>query len=270
MMETSIWQPMIDRFDRLKAAGRRVDFWLRDDDAVEPTPALDRLIDLADRFSVPITLAVIPGHTGGELSHYLARHDDIGIAVHGWTHQNHATPLEKRQELGGHRPREIVLDELGRGYSHLKALHPSSFVPLLVPPWNRIDPGLIEGLPGIGFMALSVFGPERKGRSNPDGAKTMKSGSIASAFPRDGLSLINTHVDVMDWHGTRGCRDHREIIQDIIRRLDEMNVDEEAVGILTHHLVHDESVWEFLSRLFELTAVHPACRWRRVSDLIAR
>ncbi|WEX91310.1 polysaccharide deacetylase family protein [Sinorhizobium garamanticum] len=267
MMETSIWQPMVDRLDRLRAAGRRVDFWLRDDDAVEPTAALDRLVDLAGRFSVPITLAVIPAHTSGELSRYLAHRDDISVAVHGWTHRNHAPPAEKRQELGGHRPREVVLDELKRGHSHLKALHSSSYVPLLVPPWNRIDPGFLDGLPDIGFTALSVFGPERKSPSKP--AK-MKNGSIASAFPRPGLSLINTHVDVMDWHGTRGCRNHREIIQDIVRRMDELDVDEEAVGILTHHLVHDESVWEFLSRLFELTSVHPACRWRRVSDLIAR
>nr|WP_255647728.1 polysaccharide deacetylase family protein [Ensifer sp. IC4062] len=266
-METSIWQPIIDRLDLLQAAGRRVDFWLRDDDAVEPTAALDRLVDLAGGFSVPITLAVIPAYTSGELSRYLASRDDISVAVHGWTHRNHAPAAEKRQELGAHRPRELVLDELERGHSHLKALHPSSFVPLLVPPWNRIDPDLLDGLPDIGFTALSVFGPERKGSSKP--AK-MKNGSIASAFPRPRLSLINTHVDVMDWHGTRGCRNHREIIQEIVRRLDEMNVDEQAVGLLTHHLVHDESVWEFLSRLFELTAVHPACRWRRVSDLIVR
>lgn len=267
MMETPIWRPITDRLDRLRATGRHVDFWLRDDDAVEPTAALDRLVDLADRFSVPITLAVIPAYTTGELSHYLARRDDISVAVHGWTHQNHAPPTEKRQELGGHRPREAVLGELESGYSHLSALHPSSFVPMLVPPWNRIDAGLLDGLPVIGFTALSVFGPERKGRSE---ASKMKNGSIASTFPRPGLTLINTHVDVMDWHGTRGCRDHREIIEDIAQRLDEMNVDEEVIGILTHHLVHDESVWEFLSQLFEVTAVHPACRWQRISDLIAR
>ncbi|MDK1493763.1 polysaccharide deacetylase family protein [Sinorhizobium sp. 7-81] len=263
MTETSTWQPLIDRLDRLRA-GQRVDFWLRDDDAVEPTPALDRLVELTDRFSVPATLAVIPAHTNGELSHYLDRRDDISIAVHGWAHRNHALPAEKRQELGDHRPREIVLDELNRGYSRLRMLHPSSFVPLLVPPWNRIDVALLGGLPEMGFRALSVFGPERK----PARKAAYEKASSLSAFPR--LRLINTHVDVMDWRGTRGCRDHREIIRDIVRRLDEMDLDEEAVGILTHHLVHDESVWEFLSRLFDLTAAHPVCRWRKVGDLIAR
>ncbi|MDK1385994.1 polysaccharide deacetylase family protein [Sinorhizobium sp. 8-89] len=264
MTETSVWQPVIDRLDRLRAAGQRVDFWLRDDDAVEPTPALDRLVELTERFSVPATLAVIPAHTNGELSRYLACRDNISIAVHGWEHRNHASPAEKRQELGGHRPREIVLDELSKGCSRLRALHPSSFVPLLVPPWNRINANLLGGLPEIGFRAVSVFGPERKPARNAEDATA----SSLSAFPR--LRLINTHVDVMDWRGTRGCRDHREIIRDIVRRLDEMNLDEEAVGILTHHLVHDESVWEFLSRLFDLTAAHPACRWRKVGDFIAR
>ena len=39
-------------------AGIPVQFWLRDDDAVEPTPKLDQLLALADRFAVPLTLAL--------------------------------------------------------------------------------------------------------------------------------------------------------------------------------------------------------------------
>jgi hypothetical protein len=114
----------------------------------------------------------------------------------------------------------------------------------------------VPGLHEIGFRALSVFGPE-------DGKK-----SAVLRVP--GLQLINAHVDVMDWHGTRGCRPHGEILRDIDRRLDEIEKGGGTVGILTHHLVHDESVWEFLSRLFDITASHAACRWRRVADLLGQ
>ena len=42
-----------------------------------------------------------------------------------------------------------------------------------------------------------------------------------------------------------------------------------AIGILTHHLVHDAGAWDFLGELFALTAGHPACRWASASDILA-
>ncbi len=94
MTIASIWQTLADRLDRLQEAGESVDFWLRDDDAVEPTTALHRLLDLTDRFSVPVTLAVIPAGTDERLSRCLADRPLVDVAVHGWSHQNHA-PLRK-------------------------------------------------------------------------------------------------------------------------------------------------------------------------------
>ena len=40
------------------------------------------------------------------------------------------------------------------------------------------------------------------------------------------------------------------------------------LGVLTHHLVHDEIAWLFLEGLFEATAGNPACRWASIRDLI--
>jgi hypothetical protein len=172
-----------------------------------------------------------------------------------WAHRNHAPPEEKKQELGAHRPRSTVLDELTEGYARLQALFPRSFVPMLVPPWNRIDGALLDDLPGIGFAALSVFGPEKPSL----------------------LKLVNTHADVMDWQGTRGCREHAAIVADIIARLRQVCGDDEkrrdqagrTIGVLTHHLVHDAGVWSFMEELFTFTAAHPACRWRTGADLVA-
>jgi peptidoglycan/xylan/chitin deacetylase (PgdA/CDA1 family) len=239
-------QQLKQRLDLLAAQGQHVTFWLRDDDAVEPTPALDQLLQLVARYQVPLTLAVIPQHTGTELAARLEREDGVSVAVHGWSHENHAPATDKKQELGAHRPASVVLAELKAGFDKLHALYGTQFLPMLVPPWNRIAPALVPDLNWLGFETLSVFGREKA--SSP-------------------LLLLNTHVDVMDWHGTHGGRDADVLFGEIAAWLDG---EVAAIGILTHHLVHDAAVWQFLERLFQLTSEHPACRWMSAKAILAK
>jgi hypothetical protein len=247
-MASDIWVPLNNELDRWQAAGKVADFWLRDDDAIEPTPALTRLLELTGSHRVPVALAVIPEHTGQVLADYLDGWPLATVAVHGWSHANFAGKQEKKQELGEHRPLEIVIAELKTGFDRLHALHASRFVPVLVPPWNRIAAPLLAMLPGLGFRALSVFGVEKAGP----------------------LPMLNTHVDLMDWHGTRGAREHMALIDDIVRRLQEMFDGGGRMGFLTHHLVHDESAWQFLDALFDRISSHPAGRWMALPDVLAQ
>lgn len=236
---------ILEELSRWEQAGKIAAFWLRDDDAVMPTAALDRLLDLTQDYGVPVTLAVIPERTGDALVQRLDRAPLASVAVHGWSHVNHAGADGKKQELGGHRPAAEVLGELAAGFSRLEALHAARFVPVLVPPWNRIDAALLPGLECLGYRAVSVFGLEKP-----------------SPIP-----LINTHIDVMDWHGTRGGRDGVVLAREIVQRLAQMFDHGGAMGLLTHHLVHDEAVWVFLEALFAVTARHGACRWVRLPEL---
>lgn len=245
-MTDAAWAPLMEEFDRWRRAGRVATFWLRDDDAVEPTEALERLLGLAEAHDVPVTLAVIPAFTGEALARRLDHARAVDVAVHGWSHENFAPPGEKKQELGAHRGAVDVLASLERGLAHLSHLHGTRLVPVLVPPWNRIDPALVVQLQAIGFGALSVFGPERD----------------------RGLRQINTHVDVIDWHGTRGGRGTDVLVGEMVARLREIEAGRATLGLLTHHLVHDEAVWRFLSALFERTAGHPACRWTALSSIV--
>ncbi|RJG40733.1 polysaccharide deacetylase family protein [Mesorhizobium sp. DCY119] len=248
MTADSIWQPLREELKRWEGTGHTAEFWLRDDDAVEPTTALDRLLDLTGDFAVAVTLAVIPAATDGRLADRLSHAAHAAVAVHGWAHQNHAPMDQKKQELGAHRPRGAVLDELAHGLSRIIRLHGERAVPMLVPPWNRIDPGLIDDLGSIGFTALSVYGPPKPAP----------------------IRVVNSNVDIMDWHGTRGCRDHALLVQEIVARLQQRYDSGEPVGLLTHHLVHDEATWVFLEQLFEVTGRSRACRWLPVSMLIDR
>ena len=42
---------------------------------------------------------------------------------------------------------------------------------------------------------------------------------------------------------------------------------ETNLGILTHHLVHDERAKYFLARLFAITSHHAGCEWLDPADL---
>ena len=228
---------------REKLAGRAtpLQMWLRDDDAVMPTPALDKLLHLTGAFSVPVTVAIIPGLTGTDLARILPAH--ATPVIHGWKHTNHAPLAEKKQELGPHRPLEDVADDLSLATTRMTELYGSRLVRMLVPPWNRIRPDLLPLLPELGFEALSTFG-------DPP--------------PRPPLPIVNTRVDLIDWRGTRACRSEAELIGDLLVQAEKP----QPVGILTHHLVHDAAAWEFLNKLFGLTRAVERVHWLSARDII--
>ena len=236
-------QKILDQLDELAAKGASARVWWRDDDAIEPSAALDRLLALSGDHDIPATLAVIPAYSGAPLANRLRGQSHVTVAVHGWAHLNHASPGEKKQELGPHQPAHTVLHDLSRGLHHLKELHGAQAAPVLVPPWNRISDALVARLPTAGFEALSVFGPERPAP----------------------LPVINTHVDVMDWRGTRGGRDPALVADDLSAAIQRGA----AVGLLTHHLVHDEAAWGFLESLVSLTRDHPGWQWVSLPQLLA-
>lgn len=229
--------------DRWAALGRKASFWWRDDDAIAPTPQLDRLLSLAARHGRWVALAVIPRDASPALA---ARLQDTAVVViqHGWAHLSHAPAGEKKAELGDHRPAEDTLAELADGRARLEALFGPRFRPVLAPPWNRIGPRLRARLGEAGLTVLSDFGPR----------------GLAP-----GLRVVNTHVDPVDWRGSRGFagigRTVAPILQHLADRRSGAADPDEATGILTHHLVHDAEGWIFLDAFLALLGRHPAADW---------
>lgn len=234
------WDPVRFELDRWQASGRRVRLWWRDDDAVAVTPALERLLSLSRRFQVPLALAIIPKHAGPGLAARLHKAPLAIPVIHGWSHENHAGMGEKKQELGPHRPTGIVLAELSEALRRMKALFGESLFAMLVPPWNRIDPALLPALAGLGFKALSVIGPA----------------ALTAPIP-----IINTQVDLIDWRHTRRCRPVDDLVSSLARELARAFEDDQPIGVLGHHLVHDDAAWIFLGALMQLTSGHHACSW---------
>lgn len=249
MTTSKLWRPLQDELAHWRDAGLTADLWLRDDDAIEPSPALDRLIDLAREFDVAVALAIIPYRTGPALAQRLDGERRIHPIIHGWSHANHAPSSEKKQELGHHRPRGAMLGDLSMGFARLSELYGGRLVPMLVPPWNRIDPSLLDDLPALGFAGLSAFGHK-----------------LAS---RPGLTIANTHIDIVDSHAGNACRDHGVLVAALAKELTEARLaGGQPVGILSHHLVSDEEAFRFLRDLFTEAAQSGAARWRTPGEIL--
>lgn len=156
-MTAAAWQRLGEELDAWGEAGRTATLWWRDDDATRPGPALNRLLALAGNAGVPLALAVIPATAETGLGDLLRARPDIAVLHHGYAHINHAGDGEKKAELGAQRPLAVRLDELATGRARLSALLARA-LPVLTPPWNRIDADLVAHLPDAGFLGLSTFG----------------------------------------------------------------------------------------------------------------
>ena len=161
------WQELEEELDAWATAGRRTTLWWRDDDAAEPSAPLDRLLALATDHRLSLALAVIPDRCGLALAARLATSGLATPVQHGFLHRNHAPAGEKKVELGRHRQLAIVHEELASDMAVMAATFGARARTVLVPPWNRIDPAVIESLPDLGFRGLSTHKP----RTAPEAAR---------------------------------------------------------------------------------------------------
>jgi hypothetical protein len=226
--------------------------WWRDDDAIAATPALARLLETA---RVPLALAVIPALLEPSLPAALQDRPDVAVLQHGFRHRNHEPAGSKKAELGASRAPDVLAAELAAGRQSLQQAFGARALPVLTPPWNRIAPAHLTALPSWGYCGLSTY------LARP------------TARPAGGLLQVNTHVDVIDWHGSRGFVGEGAALALLIghlraRRLGLADIDE-PTGLLTHHLVHDAATWDFLGRLQDWLSGRAMIRWLSTGEVFA-
>ncbi len=238
------WRELEASLDAWAARGEAIRLWWRDDDAGRDHPALERLLELAERRDLPLALAVVPLWLDGSVQALIAASAKATVLQHGFAHANHAPPGAKAIELGGRDPATIT-PELSEGRAALIDAFGATCLAVLVPPWNRLDPGLTDRLTACGFTGLSTFGRR----------------SAREAAP--GLTQVNAHLDPVDWRGNRLFVGEAAALERLCAALDP----EEPIGILTHHLVMDEPGWAFLERLLEVLGRHPAARLCAAGEL---
>ena len=243
------WQEFADELARWRDAGRTAEFWWRDDDAAQSTPALARLLAMAQQSATPLALAVIPAQF--EADAFAAAGPMITLLQHGTDHRNRAAPGERKTEFPAAEPIAAALARLAAARQRL-APHPR-FLPVLAPPWNRLPEPLAAQLAAAGFQGVSRYGA--------------RAGALAAA----GVVQVNTHVDLIAWRAGRGFAGDAPCLQAAVRHLAakrEGKADAgEATGWLSHHCVHDAAAWAFLERLLKTTGRTQGVRWRGAPDL---
>lgn len=244
---TADWTPLDSELEQWRAAGLVLPLWWRDDDAIQPTQALGQLAALSERLELPVHIAVIPARAEPALARAVAAHPRLIPVVHGWAHRSHAPEGQKKAEFGAHRPLDQILSEAETGLTRLRDLFADALRPMFVPPWNRIAPQIEQGLPDLGYTMISTYLPRPAPLAAP------------------GLTQINTHLDPIDWRGTRSLVPPERLIAQIAGQLADRRTGradaEEPYGILTHHLVHDRAIWEFTAALLTRLMDGPTRPW---------
>lgn len=240
---------LVRHLDWFAARDLSVHVWWRDDDAIEPTPALDRLIAIANRHGIEVALAAIPAGATAELAARIAGEGFVSILQHGVEHRNFQDKGrgEKAAEFGARRDPDAAIAGIARSRARLAELFGDRFVPVFVPPWNRIAPRIAARLPEAGLVATSAF----------------------TQFHPRALPFVQTHVDMIKWKKGAGFigwhAAELRIDYHLARR--RTNADD-PLGILSHHLAQDDASFDFLDRTFEILKSHPGARFTRIVELV--
>ncbi len=243
----SVFEPLYTELDEWNFDGDEVMLWWRDDDAVEDTPALQQLFSLVSKYDVPLSLAVVPDLLQSSLVEAVKKQPVVKTMQHGVRHENLAPKTDKKQELSRNANLDELTREIAQGFEKMSAEFADQFIPVMVPPWNRIDEPVVEQLGSIGFLGLSCF----SARTRPE--------------VDENVWLVNTHIDIINWKNQKEFAGAENVIEQLIAHLSQKRLGQadraEPTGLMTHHLVHDDASWEFLGRLFSILDEHPAVTW---------
>ena len=231
---------------RWRLAGRRARLWWRDDDAWEPTPELERLLGLAGDAAVPLTLAVIPAGDITGLAAVLAHRSGVTAVQHGVDHRN-----RRLGPAAGEFPHDWPLSrlksELSLGWTRLAGL-PGALA-VFVPPWNDVHPRLEAALEACGYRAWSAHG------------------ELAAA----GLPRVDAHLDLLRWRGGSRFRGRGRMLAALtsaLARRRRSRLWAAPIGLLTHHLAHDEAAWRFLAKFLAWSTGRTELEWVSLRSLV--
>lgn len=232
---------------RWRAAGRTAVLWWRDDDARQPTAQLDRLLSIARAHDMPLTLAVVPDVPLQALGARLAEASGVTAVQHGYDHQN-----RRGGAHAGEIPHDWSADQirahLAPGWANLSTLPGARRI--YVPPWNDVHPLLPGVLVADGYEGWSAW---------QDNGET------------GGLARVDAHLDLLRWRGGARFRGTGKFLKELRRMLvarRQAGRWDAPIGVLTHHLVHDENSWRFLYRFMGWTRARPAVEWRAMPALL--
>jgi len=153
-------------------------------------------------------------------------------------------------ELTSGRDVAQVVHELSAGHSKLAAMFPERFMPVMVPPHNHLAQRLVESVTDAKFSFVSIDGD----------------------FAGFAIPSRNVHVDVIDWQ-----RNHAATLAQVVRsaiaalrlrRYGLVKVDT-PIGLMTHHLVHDDEIWSLTTSFLSFLKQHPNVRFPEMNEIFS-
>ena len=111
-----------------------------------------------------------------------------------------------------------------------------------------MDSGIAGRLPKLGYRAVS-------------GLSDTAAGADAAR--------IDVHLDVIDWD-TRTFRGAAPVIDtlEVVLRNATGQDGPRRIGLMTHHLDHDDATWQFVDRFLTETLLHPNAGWTDLRALV--
>jgi hypothetical protein len=227
---------------RWRRAGQRPVLWWRDDDAREVTPQFRRLLVHVTRADLPLCLAVIPEGLDPELCAVVAPYVRIAVLQHGVTHLNAAGAFPSEFAFTD-EPKKVA-QRLAEGWSRLDGF--ARRLPVYVPPWNTLTPNVMAALAQSGHRRVSAW----NGLAQP--------------------GRVDAHLDLLRWRGGPRFAGREPILGRLTALLEwrrRRRLWDEPIGLLTHHLVHDEAAWRFLDELLLFRPLQEDVQWPEPSAL---
>jgi hypothetical protein len=259
-MTNEAWQDISRELDRWTDRGLTARFWVRDDDAHEMSAQLARLHAFAERYDLNVGLAVIPGRIRSDFPPVLAdMKRRFHPMCHGWNHANYGR-AGKPEEFGDGRPLAALRSDAGLAYKAFSEFFGGKET-FFVPPFGRIAPTLLKELPRIGFAAVSLTGPNALERGVLRLSSHLSWLPVVKIPSNSAIPRFDTHVDVIDWT-RRTARDASAVAAELVANLRLRRrgflPSDRPIGLLTHHLAHDENIWRLCDELLDVLRRHKA------------
>jgi hypothetical protein len=160
------------------------------------------------------------------------------VLQHGWDHTNHAVPGAQPSEFPQNRQPDEVQAQLAEGKLRLADSFGARFLPALVPPFNTIDGATVGAVRDSGLRQLS----------------------LATDFAGFALPSRNVHADLIDWRSGTAVPEASAIRALVLAlRLRRFGLARVGlpIGIMTHHLVHDDAIWSLTRSVLARLKAHP-------------
>jgi hypothetical protein len=177
------WNEFASEISRWRDAGTSIEFWWRDDDATQPTSALERLLHLAIGSKYRLRWRSFRHRPTRRCLPLLPAEADV--LQHGADHSNRAASGEKKSEYPASEAMDVALARLADADSAWA----SSRGALTRRARSPVEPNCRAASAAPCVLRVSGTEPLRCTQQSAGGP---------------GVTQINTHVDIIDWKGSRG------------------------------------------------------------------